>query len=88
MQVLGILLVAAIVIFLIGLNTYASVVIARSEAMTSKKWAQFLFVWIVPVIGAAVAITVHRPSTAAMPLADVSADEGLGMPGQLSNYDH
>jgi len=88
MQLLGILLVATIVMFLIGLNVYACVVIAGSEAIPSRKWAQGLFVWLVPVIGGIVAVAAHKPSTTAAPLEDVGADEGIRMPGQLSNYDH
>jgi hypothetical protein len=86
----GFLLSLGIVISIVGFDLYASFAVITAEGTpTSKKRLQLLFVWLVPIIGAILALAVHNPSAAASTasLKDVSADEGIHMPGQLSDYD-
>ena len=85
---LGIPLLASVIFILVGLNVYASVVVARSaETPHSKKWAQCLFVWLLPYIGAIITLTVHKPTSTSSSIEDVGIYDGANMPGQLNDYD-
>lgn len=86
----GTVLILAVAVGVVALNAYASISILKSEeAASSKKGAQLLFVWLIPIVGAIIALAVYRPpSSGPTSIEDVSADEGIRLPGQLSNYDH
>lgn len=47
---------------LIGGNIYATWVVFHGEDEATRRWLQLLFVWSLPLFGAAVVVRVHRPS--------------------------
>jgi|GEM_PF-4375036 len=85
----GTVLILAVTLGIVALNAYASFTIFKSqEVARSKKRAQLLFVWLIPILGAIIALAVYRPPPSGpSSIEDVSADDGIRLPGQLSNYD-
>jgi hypothetical protein len=81
---LGMLLIATVFLILVGLNVYATVVIVGStETPRSRKWPQCLFVWLLPVVGAVLALAAHKPSTDAAHFNDAD----VGVIGEGANLD-
>jgi hypothetical protein len=81
------MLIWAFIVVPIALNCYASIVIVRSQPATSiQKAAQTLIVWLLPILGALLALAIHKPQRAKHELSIGLSNEER-FPGLSGSYD-
>ena len=69
-------MLGAVATFVVILNIWATALIrSQTDVPANQRRLQFLFVWLLPVIGAWVTVEVHRQTTFRMPRLRIAADD-------------